>query len=115
MNPSVTEVETLKTTTLRGYVTDEVIVHLSDDRKVGVLIWYYDQRDGFPAEVEYEIWDESFKHILQPIQVIGGTGFDYNLIAVFAEANSTEVPDTEHEESALSDWDRAWNNYAYGG
>lgn len=89
--PSIRRVDTIETETYRGYVLDHVQVIFEDGRAPHVLIWYFDQRDGFEAEVDYEIWNEAFTRIVQEAQTIPGTGFDYNLIALFAEKDDGEI------------------------
>lgn len=89
--PRIRKVDTIETKTYRGYVLDHVQVIFEDGRAPHVLVWYFDQRDGFPAEVDYEIWNEADTRIIQEAQTISGTGFDYNLVALFAEQDNGEI------------------------
>lgn len=94
--PRIKRVDTIETEAHRGYVLDHVQVLFEDGRAPHVRVWYFAERDGFPAEVDYEIWNEADSRIIQEAQTIPGTGFDYSLVQVFAATDETEIESDSH-------------------
>lgn len=79
------------------YSLMEAVVTLTDGRQPIVRVWFYAERDGFPAEAEYEIWNERDSRIVQDMEVLPNNGFDWNLVAL--AANKQHVIDEELIES----------------
>lgn len=112
---TVTETELLETSGKPGhYVLEEYRVTLSDKREPIVRVWYYTERDGFDACVEFEVWNERDTRIVQQIQEMPGSEFDFALVALAARKpdvywDSLIEGDDPSDEGGWSDWDQAWH------